>query len=190
MHFQETDLKGAYVIEPTPATDERGFFARTFCAREFAARGLATDMVQCSTSLNRRQSTLRGLHYQAPPNDEDKLVRVTSGAIYDVIVDLREESRSFGRWFGVVLSAKNRRMLYIPKGFAHGFQTLQDNSEVFYQISNFYEPASARGIRWDDPDLAIAWPDPSNAIISERDRALPPFYAGLAIPPVPAKVVA
>jgi dTDP-4-dehydrorhamnose 3,5-epimerase len=186
MKFQETELKGAYVIEPSPASDERGFFARTFCAREFAERGLAAELAQCSTSYNQRRGTLRGLHYQAPPHEEEKLVRVTAGAIFDVIVDLRDGSPSFGRWFGLELSAENRRMLYIPKGFAHGFQTLRDDSEVFYQISTFYEPASIRGIRWDDPDLAIAWPDPRHAIISDRDRALPLLYAGLIIPPVPA----
>jgi dTDP-4-dehydrorhamnose 3,5-epimerase len=171
--FKETELKGAYVIEPVPASDERGFFARTFCAREFAKHGLAAGMSQCSTSFNIRQGTLRGLHYQAAPHAEEKLVRVTMGAIFDVIVDLREKSPTFGRWFGQVISAENRRMIYIPKGFAHGFQTLQDNSEVFYQISTFYEPASARGIRWNDPAIGVVWPDAENPIISERDRALP-----------------
>lgn len=173
MIFTETELKGAYVIEPVPAADERGFFARTFCARAFAERGLSAAMAQCSTSFNRRRGTLRGLHEQAAPHAEDKLVRVTMGAIFDVIVDLRDESATFGRWFGLELSAENRRMLYIPQGFAHGFQTLRDDSEVFYQISTFYEPASVRGIRWDDPDLAIAWPDAPGAIVSKRDRALP-----------------
>lgn len=173
MEFRETALIGAYVIEPEPANDERGFFARTFCAREFAKRGLSTDIAQCSTSFNRRQGTLRGLHYQADRHAEDKLVRVTMGAIFDVIVDTRADSLTFGRWFGVVLSAENRRMLYIPKGFAHGFQTLKDDSEIFYQISAFYEPASALGIRWNDPDLQIAWPDAANAIVSERDQKLP-----------------
>lgn len=187
MIFKETELKGAYVIEPVAATDERGFFARTFCAKEFAAHGLAAGMAQCSTSLNLRQGTLRGLHYQAMPHAEDKLVRVTRGAIFDVIVDLRDGSPTRGRWFGQTLSAENRLMLYIPQGFAHGFQTLQDNSEVFYQISTFYEPDSVRGIRWDDPDLAIAWPDATNAIVSERDRALPCLAATThAIDKVPA----
>jgi dTDP-4-dehydrorhamnose 3,5-epimerase len=181
MEFRETALKGAYIIEPEPANDERGSFARTFCAREFAKHGLSTEMSQCSTSFNKRQGTLRGLHYQAAPHGEDKLVRVTTGAIFDVIVDLRETSLTYGRWFGVVLSAETRRMLYIPKGFAHGFQTLKDDSEVFYQISTFYEPASAHGIRWDDPDLEIAWPDPSNAIVSERDRNLSAFRASAEI---------
>jgi dTDP-4-dehydrorhamnose 3,5-epimerase len=173
MIFRETELKGAYVIEPELLTDERGFFARTFCAKEFAKRGLAAGMAQCSTSFNTRQGTLRGMHFQAAPHAEEKLVRVTMGAIFDVIVDLRENSPTYGRWFGQVISAENRRMIYIPKGFAHGFQTLQDNSEVFYQISTFYEPASARGIRWNDPAIGIVWPDGDHAIISDRDRALP-----------------
>ena len=177
MIFKETELKGAYVIEPVASIDERGFFARTFCAEEFAKRGLAAGMAQCSTSFNTRRGTLRGLHYQDEPHAEDKLVRVTMGAVFDVIVDLRNGSPSYGRWFGQTLSAENRRMLYIPKGFAHGFQTLQDNSEVFYQISTFYEPASVRGIRWNDPDLAITWPDADHAIISDRDRTLPLFTA-------------
>lgn len=187
MEFRETALKGAYVIEPEPANDERGFFARTFCVREFAKHGLATEMAQCSTSFNRRQGTLRGLHYQALPHGEDKLVRVTMGAVFDVIVDLRENSLTFGRWFGVVLSAETRRMLYIPKGFAHGFQTLQDDSEVFYQISAFYEPASMRGVRWNDPVLEIAWPDAANAIVSQRDRELPLLAGGLPAPTQPTE---
>lgn len=182
MKFRQTDLWGAYLVEPEPALDERGFFARTFCAQEFADRGLSAHLAQCSTSFNRRQGTLRGLHYQAAPHGEEKLVRVTAGAIFDVIVDLRRDSASFGRWFGLVMSAQNRRMLYIPQGFAHGFQTLQDDTEVFYQISVPYEPASARGILWNDPDLAIAWPEPRNAMISERDAALPRL-AGLAATP-------
>lgn len=177
MIFKETELKGAYVIEPVAASDERGFFARTFCAEVFAKRGLAAAMAQCSASFNTRRGTLRGLHFQAAPHGEDKLVRVTMGAIFDVIVDLREDSPTRGRWFGRTLSAENRLMLYIPQGFAHGFQTLQDNSEVFYQISTPYQPTAARGIRWNDPDLAIAWPDATGAILSERDRALPLFAA-------------
>ena len=182
MIFTETELKGAYVIEPVAAADERGFFARTFCAKEFAQRGLAAELIQCSTSFNTRQGTLRGLHYQESPHAEEKLVRVTSGAVFDVIVDLRDTSPTRGRWFGQVLSAENRRMIYIPKGFAHGFQTLQDNSEVFYQISAFYEPASARGIVWNDPALAIAWPDAENAIVSARDLALPLFAVAMRAP--------
>lgn len=176
MIFTETELKGAYIIEPEPVADERGFFARTFCAKDFAKRGLSAGMAQCSTSFNNRRGTLRGLHFQAAPHAEEKLVRVTMGAIFDVIVDLRDGSPTYGRWIGQELSAENRRMFYIPKGFAHGFQTLQDKSEVFYQISTFYQPASARGVRWNDPAIGIDWPDAANAIISERDRALPLLY--------------
>lgn len=176
MIFTETELKGAYTIEPEPVADERGFFARTFCAQDFAQRGLAAGMAQCSASFNSRRGTLRGLHFQAAPHAEEKLVRVTMGAIFDVIVDLRDGSPTYGRWIGQELSADNRRMFYIPKGFAHGFQTLQDKSEVFYQISTFYEPASARGVRWNDPAIGIDWPDAANAIISERDRTLPLLY--------------
>jgi dTDP-4-dehydrorhamnose 3,5-epimerase len=173
MQFRKTQFDGAWLIEPEPARDERGLFARTFCARDFAARGLETNVAQCSTSFNIRKGTLRGLHYQAPPHAEAKLVRVTAGAIFDVIVDLRAGSATYGRWQGFELTAEGRRQLYIPKGFAHGFQTLRDGSEILYQIAEFYEPASARGLRWDDPDLAIRWPEPKGAILSARDRAFP-----------------
>ncbi|HEY4135698.1 MAG TPA: dTDP-4-dehydrorhamnose 3,5-epimerase [Alphaproteobacteria bacterium] len=173
MIFTETRLAGAFVIEPEPATDERGLFARTFCAREFAAHGIETAVAQCSASFNKHKGTLRGLHYQAPPHNEAKLVRVTAGAIYDVAVDLREGSPTYGQWAAAELTAENRRMFFIPKGCAHGFQTLRDDSEVFYQIAEFYEPASARGLRWDDPELAIAWPDRATPILSERDRGFP-----------------
>lgn len=175
MIFHETEFLGLYLVEPEPARDERGFFARTFCAREFAARGLDASIAQCSTSFNARKGTLRGMHYQAPPYAEAKLVRVVAGAIFDAIVDLRPDSPTRGQWRGFELSAENRRMLYIPQGFAHGFQTLRDGTEILYQISEFYEPASACGIRWDDPDLAIAWPDPAGAILSDRDQTFPLF---------------
>lgn len=173
MIFRETELAGVFLIEPEPVSDERGAFARVFCAREFAERGLETDIAQCSVSFNARKGTLRGLHYQAAPHEEAKLVRVSAGAVFDVAVDLRAGSKSYGRWIGAELSADNRRMLYIPKGCAHGFQTLHDATEVVYQISAYYEPASARGVRWDDPDLAIAWPDTAAPILSERDQAFP-----------------
>lgn len=175
MRFVETGLAGAWLIEPELAEDERGLFARTYCEREFAARGISTRFVQCSTSYNARAGTLRGMHYQAEPAAEEKLVRCTRGAIYDVIVDLREHSPTHLRWFAAELSADNRRALYVPKGFAHGFKTLADASEVFYQISEFYQPEAARGVRWDDPALAIHWPAGA-PILSERDRA----YPGLA----------
>jgi dTDP-4-dehydrorhamnose 3,5-epimerase len=173
--LRETGLAGAWIVEPQPLEDARGFFARTYCAETFAAQGLDPRIDQISISFNRRAGTLRGLHLQRPPHAESKLVRVTAGAIFDVIVDVRAGSPTFGRWVGFELTAGNRRQLYIPPGLAHGFQTLVDGTEVVYQISTPYEPAAQAGIRWDDPDLAIAWPDPENAIMSERDGQLPWF---------------
>ncbi len=173
MIFRETKLAGVFVIDAEPIADERGAFTRTFCAREFAAHGLETAIAQCSASFNAKKGTLRGLHYQAPPHSEAKLVRVTAGAIYDVAVDLRAGSPTYGQWAAAELTAENRRMLYIPKGCAHGFQSLTDASELFYQIAEFYEPASARGLRWDDDDLAITWPDRDAPILSDRDRTFP-----------------
>ncbi len=170
MIFRETKLAGVFVIDAEPLADERGAFVRTFCAREFAAQGLDMTIAQCSASFNAKAGTLRGLHYQIAPHEEAKLVRVTAGAIYDVAVDLRADSSTYGQWVAVELTADNRRMLFIPKGCAHGFQTLRDATEVFYQIAEFYEPASGRGVRWDDADLAIAWPDKAGAILSERDK--------------------
>jgi dTDP-4-dehydrorhamnose 3,5-epimerase len=172
MIFRETELRGAFIIEIEPIEDERGFFARTFCRDEFRARGLDAELRQCSLSFNRRRGTLRGLHYQAEPHAEVKQVRCTRGRVYDVIVDLRRGSPTRGRWIGVELGAEDRRALHVPAGFAHGFQTLEDASELFYQMSEPYWPELARGLRWDDPSLAIAWPfgDP---IVSDRDRALP-----------------
>ncbi|HUN56715.1 MAG TPA: dTDP-4-dehydrorhamnose 3,5-epimerase [Candidatus Binataceae bacterium] len=174
MKFVETELPGAFVIEPEPLRDPRGFFARTFCAHEFAGRGLDPRIVQCSVSFNHRHGTLRGMHYQSAPFEETKLVRCTAGSIYDVILDLRHSSPTFRRWIAVNLSAANRRMLYVPAGMAHGFQTLEDASEVFYQISQPYSPEHARGVRWNDPIFAITWPlaDPA---LSERDRTYPDF---------------
>jgi len=173
MIFRETKLAGVFVIDAEPIADERGAFARTFCAREFAAHGLDAAIAQCSASFNAKKGTLRGLHYQASPHAEAKLVRVTAGAVYDVAVDLRAGSPTYGQWAATELTAENRRMLYIPKGCAHGFQTLADASEVFYQIGEFYEPASGRGLRWNDADLAIPWPDKTAPILSERDRVFP-----------------
>jgi dTDP-4-dehydrorhamnose 3,5-epimerase len=172
MIFGETPLPGAYVIEIEKHEDERGFFARSWCAREFSSRGLDSRLVQCNISFNERKGTLRGLHYQVPPKGEVKLVRCTRGALYDVIVDLRAESPTFLKWFGVELAATNYRMLYIPKRFAHGFQTLVDGTEIFYQMSEFYEPTAARSIRWNDPKLAISWPAPE-PIISRKDNECP-----------------
>lgn len=172
MKFVETPLAGAYTIDLDRIEDERGFFARSFCAREFAALNLDEAIVQCNVSFNHRAGTLRGMHYQAEPHSEAKLVRCTMGRILDVIVDIRPDSSTRGRCFSVELSAQNHRMLFIPRGFAHGFQTLVDNSEVFYQMSALYEPSAARGLRWDDPVLAIAWPI-TEPIVSEKDRAYP-----------------
>ena len=166
--FVETRLKGAYVIEPERLQDERGFFARTFCQREFEAHGLNPLLVQCSISFNAKKGTLRGMHYQVPPHQETKLVRCTQGAIYDVILDIHPASPTFKQWVAVELTADDRRALYIPAGFAHGFQTLADHTEVLYQMSEFYHPESARGARWDDPAFGITWPLP-NPIVSQRD---------------------
>lgn len=176
MLFRETPLKGAFLIEPERLEDERGFFARTFCRREFEAHGLNPDIAQCSLSFNRRKGTLRGMHFQAAPHAEDKVVCCADGAIFDVIIDLRPDSPTFKRWTATELTAENRRMFYIPAGFAHGFQTLQDNVEVLYQMSEFYHPESARGVRWDDPAFAIHWPMKVE-FISARDRSFP-LYAG------------
>ena len=170
MKFTATMLPGVFLVDIEAKEDERGFFARSFCREEFIAQGLAGDLVQCSVSWNRRKGTLRGMHYQAPPHEETKLVRCTSGAIHDVVVDLRNDSPTHHHWVAVELSAANRRALYVPFGCAHGFQTLSDDSEVFYQMSTFYHPESARGVRFDDPAFAIEWPLP-NPIVSERDRA-------------------
>ena len=173
MIFEPTPLAGAVLITPEPARDDRGEFARLFCARTFVAQGLDPHLDQISYSFNRRKGTLRGLHLQRPPHGEAKLVRVTAGAIFDVIVDARAGSPTFGQWHGVELNAAERRQLYIPVGFAHGFQTLTDTAEVLYLISTPFAPAFQDGLRWNDPALAIAWPDPGAAILSDRDQALP-----------------
>jgi dTDP-4-dehydrorhamnose 3,5-epimerase len=172
--FTETKLPGAFVIEPERREDERGFFARTFCKREFESRGLNSQVAQCNTSFNKKKGILRGMHFQAAPFGEVKLVRCTAGAIYDVIIDLRPASHTFKGYFGVELSAENGAMLYIPEGFAHGFQTLRDGSEVFYQMSQVYSPEHARGVRWNDPAFGIEWPA-DERIIVERDRTYPDF---------------
>jgi dTDP-4-dehydrorhamnose 3,5-epimerase len=173
MRIDPIPLTGAFVVTLEPAEDERGFFARAFDADAFAALGLASRFAQCSLSFNRRKGTLRGLHYQAPPNMEAKLVRCVRGAVFDVIVDLRAVSPTFGQWWGTEISADNRLAVYVPEGFAHGFQTLADASELYYQISVPYVPEGSRGLAWDDPALDIAWPDIAGAITSDRDRAHP-----------------
>ncbi len=172
--FRETALKGAFTIDLDPVADERGFFARSWCVKEFEANGLETRLVQCNVSFNTLRGTLRGMHYQVAPAAEVKVVRCTQGAIHDVIADLRPESPTYKRTFSVILSAENRRMLYIPPYFAHGFLTLTDDAEVFYQMSEYYVPACARGFRWDDATFAISWPNQVR-IISAKDRDYPDF---------------
>lgn len=174
MIFTETELKGAFLIEPERNEDARGFFSRTWCVEEFKAHGLNPCVVQCNISFNHKKGTLRGMHWQVPPHPEAKLVRCTMGAIYDVIIDLRPASPTYRRHFGVELTAENRKMLFIPEGFAHGFQTLTDNTEVFYQMSDFFAADCARGLRWNDPLFGINWP-PGERILSERDRGYPNF---------------
>jgi len=174
MIFTEMKLKGAFIIELEKHLDERGFFARSWCQREFEQHGLNPRLVQCNISYNYKSGTLRGMHYQAEPFEEAKLIRCTKGSVHDVIVDLRQDSPTFKQYLGIVLTADNRKMLYVPQGFAHGFLTLEDNAEVFYQMSEFYAPDYARGFRWNDPVFGIAWP--SNVqVISDRDRSYADF---------------
>ena len=167
-------VAGAFVVEPEPRADDRGVFARTWCREEFARHGLDTRLAQCSVSWSARRGTLRGLHYQAAPFAETKLVRCTAGAIFDVLLDLRRDSPTYLRHDAVTLSAASRAMVYAPEGVAHGFQTLEDATEVFYQMSVAHEPSAARGVRWDDPAFGIAWPAAAR-IISERDRTYPDY---------------
>ena len=174
MRFTPLPLPGAYVLDLEPLTDERGFFARTFCRDEFRAHGLNPELVQCSVSYNLRGGTLRGMHYQAAPDAEAKLVRCTRGAIYDVLLDLRPNSPTYLQWTAVELTAANRSLAYIPEGLAHGFQTLEDDTEVFYQMSHPYVPGAARGVRWNDPAFAIDWPL-AERILSAKDQAYPDF---------------
>jgi dTDP-4-dehydrorhamnose 3,5-epimerase len=177
MIFESTHIEGVRVLEAERLEDDRGFFARTWDADEFAERGLNPHLAQCSISYNRARGTLRGMHFQAAPYEEAKLVRCTSGALFDVAVDLRPGSPTFGAWFGVELSARNRRALYIPEGCAHGFLTLEDGCEVHYQISERYVPEASRGVRWNDPAFAISWPG-DVVVINERDRS----YADVSLP--------
>ena len=172
MIFRETMVPGAFLIELEPYHDERGSFARTFCAREFEAHGLDPRVVQCNLSQNELRGTLRGMHAQRPPHAEAKLVSCVRGAIHDVILDLRPDSAALGKHVAVTLRARDGRMLYIPTGVYHGFLTLEDESEVFYQMSEFYEPSAASGVRWNDPAFGIEWPEPVR-VISERDATYP-----------------
>lgn len=172
MIFNETVLAGAFLVELERRTDERGYFARSFCVDEFAAYGLPTAVIQCNVSFNSSRGTLRGMHFQRPPRAEAKLVRCTRGAIYDVIVDLRPESPTYCRWYGTELTEENGSALFIPEGFAHGFQSLADNSEVFYQMFSGYSAGHADGVRWDDPEFGISWPLPVSSM-AEKDRLFP-----------------
>jgi len=176
MIFEETGIGGVWVIRPERLEDERGFFARTWDHDEFAIHGISSQLLQCSISFNRTRGTLRGLHYQAAPYEEGKLVRCTSGAIFDVALDLRPDSPTFKAWVGVELSADNRLALFIPEGCAHGFLTLADAAEVHYQMTAYYVPEAGRGVRWDDPAFGIAWPE-EVSVINDRDRSYPDFGA-------------
>ena len=176
MIFRETRLKGAFIVEMEPIADNRGFFARAWCQREFQSRGLISCFVQNNITVSPKQGTLRGLHYQVAPHEEVKLVRCTQGAIYDVIIDLRPESPTYLEWLGTELTARNRKMIYIPGGFAHGYQILIDDTEVFYQVGQFYTPEYERGIRWDDPAFRVNWPLEIQEI-SGKDRNWPDFAA-------------
>jgi dTDP-4-dehydrorhamnose 3,5-epimerase len=174
MNFLKTELPGVFEIHIDPRPDERGFFARTWCQKEFETRGLNSNLAQCSLSFNPRKGTLRGIHYQSAPYLEAKLVRCTKGSVYDVVLDLRVESPTFKNWIAVILTAYGRNMVYVPERCAHGFLTLEDESEVFYQISEPYRAESARGVRWDDTAFRISWPGKVE-VISERDRTFADF---------------
>lgn len=176
MNFQALSIGGSYLLEPEAHADERGFFARTFCSKTFAGNGLNPNLRQCSISFNASRHTLRGMHYQNPPHEEAKLLRCTQGAAYHVILDLRAESENYLQWAGAELSAENRNMIYVPEGVAHGFITLQDATEIFYQMSECYSVESAAGVRWDDPAFDIAWPA-EPAVISERDSGYADYSA-------------
>jgi dTDP-4-dehydrorhamnose 3,5-epimerase len=173
--FTATELEGAYVVDLERRGDERGFFARAWCTNEFADQGLSTQIVQCNLSFNQHRGTLRGMHFQREPRAEAKLVRCTRGAVYDAIIDLRPDSPSYLRWFGVELTAENRRALYVPEGFAHGYQTLVDDTETFYQVSEFYSPEFEGGVRWNDPTFGIEWPYPEAPLLSPKDASWPDY---------------
>ena len=175
MKFTETDIPGAFIVNHEPIYDDRGFFARSFCLNEFQNHGIEFKPVQANTGYSKKKGTLRGMHYQAGKHAESKFIRCIRGAIYDVIIDLREESETFMKWFGVELSAENRTMLFLPEGCAHGYQTLADHTEVYYMVSTFYEPGAEKGIRWNDPAFNIEWQKTKELIISDKDRTWPGF---------------
>lgn len=170
MIFTETRINGVYIIEPELLTDERGFFARSYCKEEFQKHGLETDIVQCNISYNKKKGTLRGMHYQVPPFEEAKIVSCTKGSIFDVVVDLRRDSLTYCQWVAIELSDKNFKMMYIPRGCAHGFQTLVDDAMVYYQMTEFFHTECARGVRWDDPRFTIKWPYIQKRVISDKDQ--------------------
>lgn len=176
MIFTETKLKGAYIVDLEPHYDSRGYFGRAWCKKEFEKHGLNANLVQCNISYNKVRGTTRGMHYQIDPYSETKFVRCIKGALYDVIIDLRKESDTYGKWIGIELSEKNGRAIYVPEGFAHGFQTLEDDTYVFYQVTEFYTPNAEKGIRWDDSSFNIKWPiGKEDVIISEKDRSWESF---------------
>lgn len=175
MRFIPTDLEGAFIVELHKIQDERGSFARAFCANEFSSQGLTANLVQANTAVSRHKGTLRGMHYQASPHAEAKLVRCIRGAAFDVMIDLRPESPTYCRWFGLELSAGGDRMLYVPEGFAHGYQTLEDDTELYYLVSEYYTPEAERGVRWNDPRFNISWPLTSGLHLSEKDQNWPDY---------------
>lgn len=175
MIFNETKLKDAYVIDIEKLEDMRGFFGRAYCKKEFEREKMISRLLQCNISFNKVKNTIRGMHFQQQPYQEIKLVRCTRGAIFDVIIDLRPSSHFYKQWIGIELTADNYRMLYVPEGFAHGYQTLCDEVEVFYQVSQYYSPGAEQGVRWDDPVFKIQWPLTGEAVISEKDRSWPDF---------------
>lgn len=175
MIFKHTKLKGAFIIEMEPIGDIRGFFARAWCKKEFEEHGLKSYFVQGNITFSKSKGTLRGMHYQVAPYQEVKVVRCVKGAVFDVVIDLRSDSLTYGKWIGIELTEDNYKMLYVPEGFAHGYQTLEDNTEVSYHVSQFYCPESERGIRWDDPAFGIKWPPIRDLVISDKDRNWPDF---------------
>lgn len=175
MILTETALKGAYIVEPEKYEDDRGYFARVFCETEFESHGFKISMLQSNIGFSHKKGTIRGLHYQVYPYAEVKLIRCIKGSIFDVIIDLRPDSLTYKQWFGIELNSTNNKMLLVPENFAHGYQCLANNTEVFYQVSQFYTPGAERGIRWDDPAFDIQWPEMYHPIVSEKDNQWPNF---------------
>ena len=175
MRFTAASINGAYVVEPEPRSDDRGFFARQWCRDEFAQAGLSAAFVQCNGSFSKRMGTLRGMHYQTAPHEEIKLIRCIRGAVFDVVIDLRSSSPTYKQWFGIELTADNRKMLYVPAGCAHGYLTMADESEVLYPVTEAYRPESERGVRWDDPAFGIQWPPVAALTISAKDASWPDY---------------